>query len=202
MHRTIKWIKVPSHVGIQGNEEADSPAEDGRLRSPLLRQSVAPKTRNLCCLLAPQWGAGLPPRPERITISVSESESSTSEQSLPSSPYAGQAQDVTQKDMAATSVAAAPIMPHPPAHRAATTHTPSPRFLSLADSPAARLLSALYLQVLFSPANILSAGGNSPLLLHCEAHFSDSASDQSTVSVASTVNTEVSMPQKRRRHIS
>ena len=22
-HRTVKWIKVPSHVGIQGNEEAD-----------------------------------------------------------------------------------------------------------------------------------------------------------------------------------
>ena len=55
--RIVKWIKAPSHVGIQGNEEADSLAEDGRLSSPLLRQSVAPQTRNLRCFLAPQRGA-------------------------------------------------------------------------------------------------------------------------------------------------
>ena len=28
-HRTVKWIKVPSHVGIQGNEEAYSLVGDG-----------------------------------------------------------------------------------------------------------------------------------------------------------------------------
>ena len=40
--RTVEWIKVPSHVGIQGNKEADSLAEDGRLNNPLLQQSAAP----------------------------------------------------------------------------------------------------------------------------------------------------------------
>ena len=46
-HRTVQWIKVPSHVGIQGNKEADSLAEDGRLNSPLLQQLVAPQVRSL-----------------------------------------------------------------------------------------------------------------------------------------------------------
>ena len=31
--RDVKWIKVPSHVGTQGNEEADSLAEIGQLLS-------------------------------------------------------------------------------------------------------------------------------------------------------------------------
>ena len=79
LHRTVKWIKVPFHEGIQGNEEADSLAEDGQLSSPLLRQSVAPQTRNLRCSLAPQRGAGLPPLPEPTSISDSNSESATSE---------------------------------------------------------------------------------------------------------------------------
>ena len=68
-HRTMKWIKVPSHMGIQGNKEADSLAEDGRLSSSLLRQSVAPQARSLCRSLAPQRGNGLPPRLEPILIS-------------------------------------------------------------------------------------------------------------------------------------
>ena len=46
-HYTVQWIKVPSYVGIQGNEEADSLAEDGRLNSLLLQQSVAPQARSL-----------------------------------------------------------------------------------------------------------------------------------------------------------
>ena len=31
--RTIQWVKVPSHVGIEGNSQADLLANDGRLAS-------------------------------------------------------------------------------------------------------------------------------------------------------------------------
>ena len=49
--REVTWVGVPSHVGIQGNEEADSRAEIGRLSSPLLANSLANFARNStdCC---------------------------------------------------------------------------------------------------------------------------------------------------------
>ena len=42
----IQWLHVPSHIGICGNEKADSFADEGRRRSPLLRGhvSVGPRT--------------------------------------------------------------------------------------------------------------------------------------------------------------
>ena len=45
--REIQWIKVPSHVGTAGNEEADALAETGRLSSPLLIQSCVPTARHI-----------------------------------------------------------------------------------------------------------------------------------------------------------
>ena len=33
--RTIQWVKVPSHVGIEGNSQADLLANEGRLANPL-----------------------------------------------------------------------------------------------------------------------------------------------------------------------
>ena len=33
--RPIVWVKIPSHVGIQGNTQAELPANAGRLASPL-----------------------------------------------------------------------------------------------------------------------------------------------------------------------
>ena len=33
--KTIRWVKVPSHVSVEGNNEADRPADLGRLSSPL-----------------------------------------------------------------------------------------------------------------------------------------------------------------------
>ena len=61
--RVVEWIKVPLHVGIQGNEEADSLGENGRLSSPLLRQSVALAACNIKQSLAPKRGASPPPPP-------------------------------------------------------------------------------------------------------------------------------------------
>ena len=42
----IQWLHVPSHIGICGNEKADSFADEGRRRLPLLRGhvSVGPRT--------------------------------------------------------------------------------------------------------------------------------------------------------------
>ena len=41
----IKWMHIPSHVGIRGNEKADQLADLGRRKSPLLfgRISVSPR---------------------------------------------------------------------------------------------------------------------------------------------------------------
>ena len=52
--REIQWIKVPSHVGIVGNEEADALAETGRLSSPLLIQSCVPTARHIRRSVPPQ----------------------------------------------------------------------------------------------------------------------------------------------------
>ena len=71
----------------------------------------------------------------------------------------GGGQDFIQQNTPAMPMAAAPMTPRTPANQNATTHTPSRRFVKLADSPAAQFLSALDLQVLSSLANILSAGG-------------------------------------------
>ena len=49
--REVNWVTSPWHVGIQGNEEADSLAEIGQLSSPLLANSLANSARNSpdCC---------------------------------------------------------------------------------------------------------------------------------------------------------
>ena len=44
-HRSVEWVKDFSHVGIQGNEEADSVAELAPLSSPLLYHSLTPVPR-------------------------------------------------------------------------------------------------------------------------------------------------------------
>ena len=36
-----QWLHIPSHIGIRGNEKADTLAEEGRRRSPLLRGHVS-----------------------------------------------------------------------------------------------------------------------------------------------------------------
>ena len=37
----VRWLHVPSHVGIPGNTKADTLADMGRRRSPLLLGQVA-----------------------------------------------------------------------------------------------------------------------------------------------------------------
>jgi ribonuclease HI len=36
----VEWVKVPSHVQVSGNEEADKLAEEGRRSSPLYLQQL------------------------------------------------------------------------------------------------------------------------------------------------------------------
>ena len=36
----VQWLHIPSHRGIRGNECADSPADEGRRKSPLLPGQV------------------------------------------------------------------------------------------------------------------------------------------------------------------
>ena len=35
VHATVRWLRVPSHTNIPGNERADGLAEEGRISSPL-----------------------------------------------------------------------------------------------------------------------------------------------------------------------
>ena len=37
----VQWLHVPSHIGIRGNDKADTMADEGRRRSPLLRGYVS-----------------------------------------------------------------------------------------------------------------------------------------------------------------
>ena len=52
--RDVKWIKVPSHVGIQGNEEGDALGEIRWLSSPLLAISKATSARKMRHSISPQ----------------------------------------------------------------------------------------------------------------------------------------------------
>ena len=69
----IKWIHIPSHIGIRGNEKADQLADLGRRKSPLLfgRISVAPRRedkeeeRELLEGEASVWGYEEEPPPAR-----------------------------------------------------------------------------------------------------------------------------------------
>ena len=49
---TVKWIRVPSHTDIPGNERADVLAEEGRLSSPLYHVLSLPD-RPVVCLKLP-----------------------------------------------------------------------------------------------------------------------------------------------------
>ena len=144
--RTVRWVKVPLYVGIQGNEEADSLVEDGRLSSPLLRHSVAPQARNIRQSLVPQRGTGLPSRPEPILISDSLSTLSDDKPSTPLASSQTSSAQVAFDTFASNQSVISPMTPQPGHQVTVTNCTPSPRFLSLADSPAARLLSTLDLQ--------------------------------------------------------
>ena len=73
--RDIKWIKVPSHVGIQGNEEADSLAEIGRLSSPLLADSKAASAGKIRHCIPPQRSALRTRNGKPVPLSFSNSES-------------------------------------------------------------------------------------------------------------------------------
>ena len=69
----IKWIHIPSHIGIRGNEKADQLADLGSRKSPLLfgRISVAPRQedeeeeRGLLEGEASVWGYEEEPPPTR-----------------------------------------------------------------------------------------------------------------------------------------
>ena len=79
----------------------------------------------------------------------------------------------------------APMTPCPPGGPNTVNYTPSPRFFSLADSPAARLLSALDLQVLSTPTHLFNEEECTPPSSGDTTPVSDSASDQSTVTFVS-----------------
>ena len=191
-------MKVPSHLGIQGNEEADSLAESGRLSSPLLRQSVAPQARNICSSLAPRRGVGHTPRQEPVTISDSESVPSQEATSAPPSPGGSQIARPLCDTFAPQHHTISPMTPQRPGITSSPHCTPSPRFISLAESPAARFLAELELQPMMSPDLFVEKADASPSSDQI-TDFSDGASNQSTISMTSSASTEVSVPRKRPR---
>ena len=116
-----------------------------------------------------------------------------------SSPCHRPALDNTVDTFAPNHIVVSPMIPQPANLPTTTNYTPLPSFLNLADSPAACLLLEWDLRVFFSPAQILSPGKNTPSSSNHEPYSSDSASDQSTVSLASSASPEVSVPRKRQR---
>ena len=37
----VQWLRIPSHIGIRGNERADNLADEGRRKSPLLQGLIS-----------------------------------------------------------------------------------------------------------------------------------------------------------------
>ena len=79
--REVTWVKIPSHVGILGNKEADSLAELGRLSTPLLAISLANSARKLRHSILHQCEMASPAVRTPVLILISDSESDT--QGLP-----------------------------------------------------------------------------------------------------------------------
>ena len=81
---TVKWIQVPSHTDILGNERADVLVEEGRVSSPLYHVLSLPD-RPVVCLELPST----PPRegPRRSHAHLSFMMSSPPQETPP--PYAG-----------------------------------------------------------------------------------------------------------------
>jgi len=44
--RIVRWVKIPSHVGIEGNVEADRLVKLGRESSPLYHKNTGPLAHN------------------------------------------------------------------------------------------------------------------------------------------------------------
>ena len=73
----VTWVKIPLHVGIQGNEEADSLAERGRLSSPLLANSLATSARETRHSVSPQREHAIASDCISQFVSISDSDSDT-----------------------------------------------------------------------------------------------------------------------------
>ena len=133
--REIQWIKVPSHVGIVGNEEADALAETGCLSSPLLTQSLMPTVRHIRRSVPPQHTTVRysiePNRQDHKLIVVSDSDSDTDTEDTelfpPPLPF---------DTFAPNHVLVTPITPVMPQREPRPSHVRSPGVIPLGASPA------------------------------------------------------------------
>ena len=82
--RVIEWVKVPSHVSVFGNEQADALVNHGRLANPLYPAADTPKGRAARVLTTPQNV----PRPLKYKHGNDASLSSTTDGHNASSPSA------------------------------------------------------------------------------------------------------------------
>ena len=157
----VNWGKIPSHVGIQGDEEADSLAENGRLLSPLLANSLAPSARHLRHSVPPQRETELPKTTAPPPILVSNSDSNApSDPSLdgvdaPASPAAPDSKDLYTFARDHVPITLATPVSHPAVARPLLG---TPGFYPLEDSPATQLVMSLDLQLLHAPCDNLLHG--------------------------------------------
>ena len=206
--REIQWIKVPSHVGIVGNEEADALAETGRLSSPLLMQSSVPMARHIRRSVPPQRIAVRcstePSRQDRNHIVVSDSESeseSDTEDTEPSPP------PVIFDTFAPDHIPVTPATPVLPTRDPRPSPAHSPAVIPLGTSPATQLRTALDLQLLHTPCDrSLPEGFSTPTGSDTSVAPLRFDSDDETISMGSVSDssgsTDVSVPRrKRRKHL-
>ena len=201
--REIQWIKVPSHVGIVGNEEADALAETGRLSSPLLTQTCMPTARHIRRSLPPQRTtvrcSTEPNRQDHNPIVVSDSDSDSDTEDTEFSPL-----PVPFDTFAPDHIPVTPATPVLPQRDPRPSPTRSPGVIPLGASPATRLHTALDLQLLHTPCDrSLPEGFSTPTGSESSVAPLRFDFDEETISMGSdshsSVSTEVSVPRKKRR---
>ena len=206
--REIQWIKVPSHVGIVGNEEADALAETGRLSSPLLIQSCASTARHIRRSVPPQRiTVRCSTEPNRqdhnpIVVSDSESESESDTEGTELSPL-----PVPFDTFAPDHIPVTPATPVLPTRDPRSSPARSPGVIPLGASPATQLLTALDLQLLHTPCDrFLPEGFSTPTGSETSVAPLRFDSGDETISMGSdsdsSASTDVSVPRrKRRKHL-
>ena len=201
--REIQWIKVPSHVGIVGNEEADALAETGRLSGPLLTQSYMPTARHIRCSVPPQRTTVRcsiePNRHDHNPIVVSESDSDSDTEDTEFSPPL-----VPFDTFAPDHIPVTPATPVLPQRDPRPSPARSPGVIPLGASPATQLLTALDVQLLHTTCDrSLPEGFSTPTGLETSVAPLRFDSDEETISMGSdsdsSASTEVSVPRKKRR---
>ena len=201
--REIQWIKVPSHVGIVGNEEADALAETGRLSSPLLTQSCMPTARHIRRSVPPQRTtvrcSTEPHRQDHNPIVVSDSDSDSDTEDTEFSPP-----PLPFDTFAPDHIPVTPATPVLPQRDPRPSIARSPGVIPLGASPATQLLTALDLQLLHTPCDrSLLEGFSTPTGSETSVSPLRFDSNEETVSMGSdsdsSASTEVSVPRKKRK---